>query len=168
MSSSWGNTINLHDKPDIAFQKLMSMPDSLIPSYFTNCTRVPLKEIEYILTEMKSGAINPRDVKARLSYEIVAIMHGHEIAQEAQDNFKRLFQERQTPHIEEMTQVSVTSHNIVDVLLTSGIVKSKREARTLLAQNGVQINGQLITSGDFEVAPNAVLQKGKRSFFLIL
>jgi len=165
MSSSWGNTINLLDKPNDMFGKIMSSSDELIPTYFESCTRVPMEEIEKIRKDLADPKINPRDIKLRLAFEITKIYWGEEKARKAQENFIRIFQKKELPS--KIKTVTAAGKDIVDALVQGKLAKSKSEARRLIAQKSVRINNQLVDSPEKKVKKGDIIQKGKRYFIKI-
>ncbi len=136
MSSSWKNTINLFDLADEMFGKTMSLPDELITKYFTLATRVPLEKIE----EIKKMA-NPRDQKALLAKEIVRMYHGEKEAQKAEDEFNKTFRDK-NPEFKKF-QYNEREISILDLLVELGLASSKNEAKRLILQKAVKINGEI-------------------------
>lgn len=135
MSSSWGNTINLFDSPSDMFGKVMSLKDEFIIRYFELVTRVSLKDIE----EIKS--LNPRDQKARLAKEIVKMYHGEKEAEKAEEEFNRTFRDKNPDFVKfkyEEKEVAIS-----DLLVETNLVSSKSEAKRLVMQKAVKINGQV-------------------------
>ena len=165
MSSSWGNTINLYDSNIDMFGKLMSMVDSQIIEYYIHSTRVPMTEVEKMDKQLKEGAVNPRDIKLKLAYEITRFFHGEEGAKKAKNHFEKVIQKRGLP--EKISEFKAGSHNIINILVESKLVKSRSEAKRLLNNKGVKINNVTVNSIDFKVPNNAILQKGKRTFIKI-
>ncbi len=165
MSASVGNTINLHDKPDDIFGKVMSSKDELILEYFIHCTRVPLDEIEDIKNQLKSGRVNPRDIKMKLARAMTAQVYGPDVAVHAERNFQEVFQNKGIP--ENLPEIEIgESRSIVDVLVQSGMAKTKSEARRLISQKGVKVNSEVVDEG-YLVDSKDVLQKGRRTFLRI-
>lgn len=164
MSSSWGNTINLTEKPNEMFGKIMSIKDDLIIKYFTLATRVPMKDIKQYEKEIKMGA-NPRDFKMKLAFEMVRSYHDEEAAKESWDYFLKTFSHKITPS--NIALLRVRDHNIISVLIESGAVTSKAEARRLIEQGGVKINEKPVKGFEKKVKSGDVVQKGKRFFVKI-
>jgi tyrosyl-tRNA synthetase len=165
MSKSYGNTIDITSKPSGMYGKLMSIKDSLIVKYLTLTTDVPEREIEEISQKMGSGKLNPMEAKKRLAYEIVKNYHGKKEAKLAKSEFERVFQKGENPKPEtknipsRMSQISV-----LDVLLTLEMVRSKSEAKRLVDQLGVQINGKKVRSTEekFDIETGSLAQIGKK------
>lgn len=160
MSSSWGNTITLSDGGNDMYGKIMSVPDSLIVSYLIHATRVPMKEIAETEERLASGK-NPKDEKMKLAREIVRMYHGEKKAAEAERYFISTFQKKEIP--DEIETFDLAGKNIVDALVESRLAESKSDARRLIAEKGVKINGETAAS-DAVVPSGAVIQKGKRFF----
>ena len=163
MSSSWGNVITLTDKPDDMFGKVMSIGDHLMEQYFLHCTRVPIAQIENILT----GG-NPRDAKLRLASEIVALYHGKDIAEKTRKDFVETFSERKVPDHISATPVAGNQIGLMDFLVQSKNAKSKSDARRKITQGGVEVDGKRITDTNFILArgihDGATLKIGKYGF----
>ena len=167
MSSSWGNVINLTDRPKDMFGKVMSVPDGLIMKYFTLATRAPLADLKGVEFQLKSGA-NPRDVKAKLAREIVKLYHNEKEALVAEEAFNRQFKDKEVPDDVREVRLSSARLDIVDLLVETKLVSSKTEARRMVEQGGVKIDGKKITSlGEVEVKSGSVVQVGKRKFVRI-
>lgn len=165
MSSSLGNTINLLDKPNDMFGKVMSLEDELIIKYFTLLTRVDMSLIQNYESDLKKG-VNPRDIKLKLAFVIVKMYHSEVAAHDAQNYFINTFTDKKIP--EDLPQFKPSSYEIVSVLVESNLVSSKSEARRILKQNGIKINGEVIREEDYIVSNGSVLQKGKINFLKIL
>jgi tyrosyl-tRNA synthetase len=163
MSSSWGNVINIIDEPNDMFGKTMAINDALIIRYFMMATKVPLKKVAEYQTALAEGA-NPRDIKLKLAEEITTLYHGQKAALSARNEFIRVFSEKEKPS--DIPSVKVSSKNIVDILVETGLSQSKSEARRLIMQGAVRLNDMPITERDalIDVVSGSVLQAGKRKF----
>jgi tyrosyl-tRNA synthetase len=169
MSKSLGNYIGVTDAPSEMFGKVMSMPDRLIPEYFELVTDVPLNEIDQLVADMDNGQANPRDLKMRLGREIVTEFHGAQAAAEAEDEFKKVFQRHEVPT--EMPDVEVSDHEgILDLLLHSGLAASRGQAKRLVQQGGVRLDGNKLEDTEAIVSVNTpiILQVGKRNFVRLI
>jgi tyrosyl-tRNA synthetase len=162
MSSSWGNTVNLTDVPSDMFGKIMSMRDEMIESYFIHLTRRPLGEIQRLMDDMKKGELNPRDVKLDLSYEIVSTIHGREGADNAALHFQQVIQKKKQP--KEIPSFTVATRTITGVLVEVGFADSNSQARRLINQGGVEVDGIKIRDIHFDVPSKFILKKGKRHY----
>jgi tyrosyl-tRNA synthetase len=171
MSKSLGNYIGIAEPPEEMFGKVMSLPDELMAQYFVLCTDVPMEEIEAIERGLREGRLHPRDVKRRLAREIVAIYHGAEAASAAEAAFERVFVAKEFP--EQIPEVFLEPDDleggriwIVKLLVLAGLVESNSEAKRLISQGGVSVDGRRITDidTDLEVVDGMVLRVGKRRF----
>lgn len=170
MSSSWGNTINFTDLPDDMYGKVMSVPDSLIATYFIHCTRMSIAEIEDIKKQMKKGALNPRDAKMRLAREIVTLYHDAKAARNAEEHFISIFQKKILPDEMPTLKLKKKEWNIVHLLVETNLASSKTDARRLIEQRGITADDHPITSHSaiITLTPSGtVLKKGKRHFIRV-
>lgn len=169
MSKSLGNHIPLQTDPEDMYGKVMSVPDIAMSSYFRLVTSLTPTEIDEIEGGLESGEFHPRDVKMRLAREIVGIYHGEDVVDKAEAAFRRVFQEREDP--EEMPDLLI-SHGLalVDVMVEAGLTKSKGEARRLIDQRGVRLDGVVIENPEeiLELDEPKVLRVGKRRFLRLL
>ena len=169
MSKSTGNTIGIHEPPEEMYGKVMSIPDSAMPNYARLLTRWAPAEVLDFERGLSEGRIHPRDAKMRLAREIVAIFHGEDAASEAEQAFQRVFQEGDLP--EQIPEASFErGAPIMEVLVSVGLASSKSEARRLIGQKGVRLDGEVLTDPhwplDFEEPK--VLQVGKRRFIRLI
>ncbi|MCX7597642.1 MAG: tyrosine--tRNA ligase [Armatimonadetes bacterium] len=171
MSKSLGNYIGVTDPPGEMFGKLMSIPDALLPQYLELLVEMPAEEIAQLQQDMAAGAVNPRDIKDEMARRIVALYHGEEAAQQASEEFRRVFSQRELPS--DMPEIAVSAGDLVSgkiwlVRLTTvaGFAPSNSEARRLIRQGAVSINDQIITdeNAEVEVRTGDVLRVGKRRF----
>lgn len=166
MSSSYGNTVNLFDTANDMFGKLMSVNDEFIIKYFTYLTRVDLQKIKEYEDQLKSGT-NPRDIKIQLAKAIVEIYHSKEDADKAEQYFINTFTKKEIPdEIEEFTP-SDGSYLVVNLLQGTTFVSSVSEAKRLIQQDGIKVDGKIVKDLNEEVKPGSVLQKGKINFIKI-
>jgi tyrosyl-tRNA synthetase len=166
MSKSLGNYIGLTEPPNQMYGKVMSIPDELIIRYFELATELPKEEIRGIERKMKEGILNPRDAKARLAREIVKIYHGEEASIRAEEEFNRIFRNKELP--EEVQEVTINEPKIwiVKLLTLVGAAKSNSEAKRLISQGAVEINGSRIedVNMDIEIDKPFILRVGKHFF----
>ncbi len=170
MSTSWGNVITIVDEPNDMYGKIMSMKDELIPEYFELCTALPMEEVEKVKSDLAGGSVNPRDLKARLAKEIVAIYHGQKSASIAEKEFEKVFREKEMPS--EIPEIGIEEGKlpILDFLNKTGLVSSKAEAKRLILQKGVKINNEVQSDWkkEVEIKKGTVVQVGKRKFAKII
>ncbi len=165
MSKSLGNYVGITEEPDQIYGKIMSISDDLMPEYYRLATSLSTSEIDTILDQINNNSIHPRDAKMRLAREIVSLYHGHSKAEEAEKQFQQVFQKKEMPS--EMDAFSFNAPvGIVKVMVESGLAPSKSEARRLIEQNGVKIDGETVGSIDLELTEKKeqVIQVGKRRF----
>jgi len=170
IGKSEGNAIGIADPPDELYGKIMALGDDVIVPVFELCTDVTMDEIKKMKEAMKKGG-NPRDFKALLAHTIVAMYHSKKDADAAAVHFDKLFRDHAAP--DEMPEVRVKKEkgNIVDILLETKLVSSKTEARRLIEQGGIKIDGVVVRDMNAEVTiskKGVVLQKGKRHFVRIV
>lgn len=167
MSKSMGNYIPIDTTADDMYGKIMSVPDKAMPQYFRLVTRWTAAEITALENDVSSGGIHPRDAKMRLACEVAEIFHGAEAARRAEENFVSVFQKGSLP--EEMPVYALqTGQTVLDVLIGGQLVNSKSEARRLIEQNGVRLDGKTLTDPN-QVFPHVgVLQAGKRRYLKVI
>ncbi|MFP3937342.1 MAG: tyrosine--tRNA ligase [Phycisphaerae bacterium] len=163
MSKSKGNYVGITEKPTDMFGKLMSIPDNLMDNYFTLLTDLPRERIDELLD---GGRTHPREAKAALARTIVATYHGQEQAKAAEAEFQRVFSNRETPSEMPEVRLSDGSINAVEFVMSAGFAKSTSEARRLIKQGAVSINGEKLADINAAVSPKTdqVLKVGKRRF----
>ncbi len=170
MSKSVGNYIAIEDPPEEMFGKVMSIPDSLIEKYFRLTTDLSSEELDDISRQLSDGSVNPMELKKRLGWELVRMYHGAEAADRAKAYFEKVFSRRELP--DEMPEFVVEKPiRLIDVLRLSGLVPSNSEARRLIRQRAVKIDGKPVEGEDVVVDPEmsgAVVKVGKRRFLRIV
>lgn len=166
MSKSTGNVIPIHTTAEDMYGKLMSVPDFAMEKFMRLVTRWTPKEINVLLEDMQSNGIHPRDVKMKLAREIVSIFYGEFEAKSAEEAFIRLFQQKEIP--DEMPELKLPAGaTVMDVLLGSGLASSKSEAKRLIDQKGIRLDGETLDRGDVPFPHPGVLQAGKRRFIRV-
>jgi tyrosyl-tRNA synthetase len=163
MSKSLGNHIPINTDANDMYGKVMSIPDKAMGQYFRLVTRWKPDQIDALEKDVASGKMHPRDAKMALSLEVVATFYGEEEAKIAEQAFVNLFQKGDIPdEMEEFTMQPGAS--VIDVLFDSGLVESKGEGRRMIKQNGVKLDGEVLTDALAEFPHAGVLQVGKRRF----
>ncbi|MFO7951251.1 MAG: tyrosine--tRNA ligase [Bacillota bacterium] len=168
MSKSLGNYIGLTETPAQIYGKAMSIADDLMEEYYRLATTLSSGEVNFILEDIKNGNLHPRDAKMRLAREIVSLYHGADAAKKAEENFKQVFQKGEMPEEMQVFEFEAPAE-IVPVMVESGLASSKSEARRLIKQGGVKINGETVSAIDLTLDQDKgedglVLQVGKRKF----
>jgi len=159
MSKSLNNYIGLTEPPEEIYGKTMSIPDSLIEKYLRLVSDLRGPELEHALS------LKPRDAKAMLARRLVIRLHGDVAADRAEADFDLKFRKRQIPtDIPELVADNPT--DLVAALLQAGFAKSRGDARRLIEQAGVRVNGEKVNL-DSTLKDGDVLQAGKRSFVRI-
>ena len=169
MSKSLDNYVGITDEPSDMYGKVMSIPDSSIGNYFELCTVAPLDEIAKIREDVKSGEVNPKDLKMNLAKQIVSIYHGEVEAQKAEESFTNTFQKKEIP--DEMEEVKGEAGSLVsEVLVENKILASKGEWRRLVAGNAIHdlVKNSEVTDVDVKLTENLTLKIGKKKFLKIL
>ncbi|HFL3855120.1 TPA: tyrosine--tRNA ligase [Clostridioides difficile] len=168
MSKSLGNYIGIDEEAGIMYQKSMEIPDELIIKYYNLVTDVHPDEVNKIESQLKEGSVNPRDIKMNLAREVVTLYHGEESAKEAEERFKSVFQKGQIPEDIQTIQVKEDGFDLIEVLVSNEIVKSKSEVRRLASQGGVKVNGEKVEDLSTIVKESElVVQIGKKKFVKI-
>jgi len=169
MSKSYGNYVALEDPPMEMYGKLMSIPDHLIIKYLTLLTDFSDQDIRRWGKEMENG-YNPKLVKEILAIEIVSTFYSRDIALECKEEFNRIFSQRELPKEIPDFYLDSSYFNrevlLVDLLFVAGLVSSKSEARRLIRQRGVKLDGSIVEDPEIKVrlAPDTIIQVGKRKF----
>lgn len=176
MSKSLGNYVGITEPSSEIYGKIMSISDPLMYRYYELLTDIRLDQIEAWRKEAESGRINPRDLKAKLAWMIVADFWGKEEAHRTAEEFDRIFRKKELPQAMKEIAVSFVSTeeaklslNIVDFLVKHQLVPSRGEAKRLIRQGGVDLDGQRIDDLnfliDFRQNKEHILRLGKKRFF---
>ena len=167
MSKSLGNTIGVTDSSKDVFGKAMSIPDSLMETYFDLLTEISGKEVS---KDIKSGKLHPRDAKVKLAQVLTAELHGEATAKNEVEEFKRVFSKKETPENPEELKVSEKEIWIVDILKKVGSVTSTSAGLRLIQQGAVYIDGQKVTDSNLKVptGKGSLLKAGKKKFVKIV
>lgn len=166
MSKSLGNAISITEPPDSMYGKLMSIPDALMFRYY-----------ELLTDEDLSAAktMHPMEAKQKLASLLVAQFHGEPAAQAAQENFNQVFRKRETP--EEIKEFKVPASlikegkvSLIDLLAESRLAPSRAEAKRLIQQGAVDLDGQRLTDPQTPITlkSGSILKVGKRQFLKLL
>lgn len=163
MSTSYGNCIFIEDDASEMYGKVMSIKDDLIEKYFILGTEVPIKEIKNVI---KKG---PREAKGILAFEIVKRYHGEKSAKEAEGDFVQKFVKKEIPEEIPKLKVPYLTQPLVDILIQAKMVPSKSEAKRLMEQGGVKVDGAVIGDRGAQIKPQKgmIIQVGKRRFLKI-
>ena len=173
MSKSLGNYVGITEAPDEIFGKIMSIPDSLMWSYYELVTDRTPAEIAALQAEVAGGKLHPMDVKMQLGQEIIAGFHGAAAAQKAAENFQRVFRDRQAPEEAPVHKLPRGPAKKLSALLAElQLAPSKSEADRLVKQKGVEIDGVLAEDPrqdiDISQPREFLLRAGKKKFLRII
>lgn len=169
MSTSWGNVINIVDSPDQQFGKVMSVRDDQIPNYFHLATDVPEAAIKKHVDGIKGGD-NPKKVKEILAFEVVKRYHGEKKALAAAENFTKTFSRRETPDAIPTLKLKSGTILPVDLIVETGVFKSKSEARRLVEQGGFDVDNRPCRDlqSPLVLKGGEVVKIGKKRFFKVV
>ncbi len=160
--------MNLHK----FLEELLSIPDNLIYQYFELATNVSNDKLNEIKKLLEDGKTNPRDIKRELARTIVTMYHNQEAAQTAEQEFDNIFINKGLPDdIEEFNIGNKKEINILDLIILVNFAPSKGEARRLVAQGGVSIDGDKIIdvqNSIVNVKSGMILKVGKRKFIKLI
>ncbi len=162
MSKSLGNYIGVTDQPEDIYGKTMSIRDDLIIQYFELVTDVPDAELVEFRQALDSNAVNPMELKKRLASELVTQLYNKKAANEAEANFERVHQKREIP--EEIELGTKSGSILQDYLVENKLAKSKSEARRLIEQGAVYIDGERVTDINGTFPKDTIIRVGKRRF----
>jgi tyrosyl-tRNA synthetase len=160
MSKSLGNYIGVAEPPNDIYGKVMSITDDLIIPYFELVTDVPDAEITELKQQLAGGTTNPMVLKKRLARELVAQLYDTAAASEAEANFEKVFQKRGVPD----QLIEAPAGDLLSMLVDKGLVKSRGEAKRLVEQGAVDIDGNKVTDSRIAVAAGSIIKVGKRGF----
>lgn len=164
MSKSWENAIWLDDNPNDMFAKAMAIVDEFIINYFTLATNMPMDKINVYEEKLKTE--NPIKVKKELAHQIVSELHDQKSADEAQENFEDNVQHKEIPEKIQVFTFDIPELNLIDVLIHTKLVSSKSEAKRLIEQGGISVDGKIIRTPNeiIKLRDERVIKIGKRNF----
>ncbi len=171
MSKSLDNYIGIDEDPNEMFGKVMSISDELMWRYYELMTDKTPEEISDLRAKCDSGEVNPRNAKVDLAKSIITDFHSSESAANAEEEFIRRFVEKEIPDDIEEVSFTAGDHKIVELMVETGLTSSKGEAKRLIEQGGVRINGEKASNTNEEVTIGGeptLVQVGKRKFLNIV
>lgn len=171
MSKSLGNYIGINESPKEMFGKTMSITDELIGKYFELALGYAHDKAKEIDDGIKAGTVHPRNAKARLAKELVALYHNEEAGEQALEEFDRIFKQKEVP--DEIEEFSIDCPDekiwIVKLMTDIGFTKTNGEARRLISGGGVYVDSEKISDENFELTKGEYLLKvGKRRFAKVI
>ncbi len=171
MSKSLGNYIGINEPPSEIFGKVMSISDDLMWRYYELLTDLTAAQIAALKNGAEKGERNPRDIKAELAKSIISDFYSTDDAQNAEEEFVKVFRAKQTPDVVEELSLESGLWKLPRLLVGSGLVASMAEARRLVEQGGVSVDGAKRSDSGFELnlSPDKsiLLQIGKRRFMRV-
>ncbi|MBI4297291.1 MAG: tyrosine--tRNA ligase [Chloroflexi bacterium] len=186
MSKSLGNYIAIEDPPHEMFGKVMSIPDSLIMLYFELVTDVSDKGLAEFRSQLEERSVNPMVLKQRLAHEIVEQFYGHEAAKGAEEHFNKTFRQKEVPISSVRSfKVEVASYlsgqppvkaatqfiDLTKVMVAAQLVGSRGEARRLMAQRAVELDGEIVENplvDEKRMLDGSILKVGKLRFVKLI
>jgi tyrosyl-tRNA synthetase len=170
MSKSKKNYIGIDESPQEMYGKAMSIPDELMNKYFELVTDFTSEQLDTIKKDIDAGELHPRDAKMLLAKTIVRMYHGTEAAEKAEQQFISVFQKGAVPdEIAVVEWEGKLEISVLEFLVELNLLSSKSEARRMIENRGVKINGEKIEDTGLQVpiTEGLVVQVGKRKFVKI-
>jgi tyrosyl-tRNA synthetase len=166
MSKSLGNYIAVEEPPQDQYGKVMSLPDSAILMYFDLVTDLPDRELAEMGRALEHHAENPMTLKKRLAYEVVKLLNSADDARQAQEHFERTVQRGEIPEDMPTVKVALDAARLSRVLVDAGLASSMGDARRLITQRAVEVNGVTATADELPkpLAAGDVIRVGKRRY----
>ena len=178
MSKSLGNYIGVDEPPNDMYGKVMSISDSLMMDYFYLVTDVPDQELDEMRRALESESVNPMDLKKRLALEIVSQFHDGQAATQAENHFVSTYQRGDAPEDVQTISISKWASQlgqgapgadghvlpIVPIIVGEGLVKSANEAKRLLSQGAIHVDGERLTSDQATLADGSLVRIGRHRF----
>jgi tyrosyl-tRNA synthetase len=167
MSKSLGNHIGIAEPPEVQFGKTMSVPDAALPAYLELASDLPDAEVRKRIQDLEAGRVNPSHLKRELGRDLVRQFHGEAAARAAEAAFDRVFVHHEAPAEVPDYHVEGGRVGVVQVLVQAGLVPSNSEARRLLRQGAVELDGRRLEERAVLEAAGlgeGILKVGKRRF----
>jgi len=165
-SKSLGNFIAITDSPEEKYGKIMTLPDDLIITYYKVYTFIDSEQIKEYETQLRGG-VNPRDIKMKLAKDVVSLYHGEGEAEQAEQGFVRMFQKRDVS-ADAKDVVMIPGITIIEFLREVGRADSNAEARRLIDEKGVRIEGETLNDVNLVLGKEddgKIINVGKRYFY---
>ncbi len=166
MSKSLGNYVGITESPNDMYGKLMSISDDLMIRYYELLSDISYNDFIKLKEGIKNGTIHPMEAKKKLAFEIVARFHGYSKAKEAEEFFVRVFSKKDIP--DEIPTAEITIHEdkiwICQLLKDLKMCSSNSEARRLIKQGALKINGETVKDENFEIEKGfeGIIKLGKK------
>jgi tyrosyl-tRNA synthetase len=172
MSKSLGNYIGITESADDIYGKVMSVSDSLMFRYYELLSDLPAAQIKILESDMQEGSIHPKEVKIKLAKEITARFYGPNAAEKAAEIFEQVFKHHGLP--EDIPELHLNKEEgeiwLPKLLVKAGLTESTSEARRLIKQQAVSLDGEKVQAMEYMVQPSEeiLVKVGKRRFAKIL
>ena len=169
MSKSYGNDIGISDSANDMYGKTLSIPDNIMPSWFTLAVDAEDSYVDEISKKLDSNSMNPMELKRELARKIVAIYYDENKAIEAENHFNQVTVSKGIP--DEIEEFKLTGDELlVNIIADSGLLKSRSEARRMIKQSAVKIDGKTVSDIQFKVSSSSsfILKVGKRKFLKVI
>ena len=168
MSKSYGNDIGLNDSPEDMYGKTMSIKDDMIIKYFTLAADADENLLNQVKKDLSDSSFNPRDSKRLLGRSLVELYYNRDLALQAEQHFDQVIVNKDNP--DDMSEFSLKKDmKIIEVLHSSDLVSSKSEARRLLNQGAIRIEGEKVSDMDMILSKGTeyIIKVGKRRFLKV-
>ena len=169
MSKSYGNDIGISDSANDMYGKTLSIPDNVMLSWFTLAADADNQYIEVVEEKIKNSNVNPMELKRDLARRIVSLYYDEKIALDAENHFNQVTVSKGMP--DEIQEYQLKKEDLlVNIIADSGLLKSKSEARRMIKQSAVKIDGEAIKDIQYKVSvgDSFVLKVGKRKFLSVI
>ena len=169
MSKSYGNHIGLHDKAEEMYGKTLSISDGMILKWLLLAADAKTEVVKIAEKKLKDPNVNPMEIKRDLARRIVSLFYDDNVAEKAENYFNTIVVGKGVP--DDIPEYSIKSEDLViNVIFNAGILKSKGEARRMVKQGAVKINGKSITDINTVIKPlkKQILKVGKRRFLKVI
>lgn len=171
MSKSYGNYIGITEPPEEMFGKIMSISDELMWQYWELLTDLTVEEINKLKEDVQKGILHPMEVKKQLGMYIVERFHSKEDAIRAREHFEKVHSKKEIPEDIPVFKASeITETELFEIIFNLKLAETKAEAKRLIKQGGVKVNGEKITDPMHkpDLARQLIIQVGKRKFAKII
>ncbi len=172
MSKSLGNYIGITDSADDIYGKVLSASDELMWRYYDLLSDLSSVEIKALQEDTASGKVHPKDAKKQLARELTARFHGDEASVKAEENFEKVFKKHDIPDDIPEQKISAAEDQIwlPRLLADAGLVKGTGDARRMIKQNAVSLDGNKINDMEYQVPASGevLLKVGKRRFCRVI
>ena len=169
MSKSYGNDIGLHDKPEDMYGKTLSISDNMIVKWFTLAADADETVVKSAESRLADSSVNPMEVKRELARAVVELYYDAETAKNAENHFNTVVVGKGIP--DDIPEYTLSSEDqIINVIFNAGLLKSKGEARRMIKQGAVKLDGESIADIQATIRPSGeqILKVGKRRFLKVI